>query len=210
MEKRKYFCTVKHRADILKPLLSAIIALTIGCQIQAKATGDGNRSDSVEVSLLTCSPHTEVYSLYGHTAIRYRNAATGEDWAFNYGVFNFRKPFFALRFAFGLTDYELGVIPYEYFEEEYRKTGRQVTEQVLNMTSDEKQRLYDALRINYLPENRVYRYNYFEKCERAMVTSTHDSVKFRVCELHIPKLQRRRKNAPCRLEADEVISYCDC
>ena len=161
MEKRKYFCTVKHRADILKPLLSAIIALTIGCQIQATAIGDGNRSDSVEVSLLTCSPHTEVYSLYGHTAIRYRNAATGEDWAFNYGVFNFRKPFFALRFAFGLTDYELGVIPYKYFEEEYRKTGRQVTEQVLNMTSDEKRRLYDALRINYLPENRVYRYNYF-------------------------------------------------
>ena len=30
-------------------------------------------ADSVEVSLLTCSPGTEVYSLYGHTAIRVKS-----------------------------------------------------------------------------------------------------------------------------------------
>ncbi len=29
------------------------------------------RMDSVEISLLTCQPHDEIYSLYGHTAIRY-------------------------------------------------------------------------------------------------------------------------------------------
>ncbi len=45
-------------------------------------------ADSVEVSLLTCSPGTEVYSLYGHTAIRVKSYTTGEDWVFNYGVFS--------------------------------------------------------------------------------------------------------------------------
>ena len=33
--------------------------------------------DSVEVSLLTCSPGTEVYSLYGHTAIRVKSYTRG-------------------------------------------------------------------------------------------------------------------------------------
>ena len=47
------------------------------------------RADSVEVSLLTCSPGTEVYSLYGHTAIRVKSYTTAEDWVFNYGVFSF-------------------------------------------------------------------------------------------------------------------------
>lgn len=121
--------------------------------------------DSVEVCLLTCSPHNEVYSLYGHTALRFHDMRTGEDWAFNYGIFNFNKPFFVLRFTFGITDYELGVVPYGRFKEAYRRYGSQVTEQVLNLTPEEKEKIYLALLDNYRPENRVYRYNYFyENC----------------------------------------------
>ena len=36
-----------------------------------------------------------------------------------------------------------------------------MTEQVLNLTSEEKLALNQALEENYQPENRVYRYNYF-------------------------------------------------
>ncbi len=118
--------------------------------------------DSIEVSLLTCQPHEEVYSLYGHTAIRYRERGLQEvDIAFNYGVFNFRKPFFVGRFVLGWTDYELGACPYPLFQEEYRRFGSRVTEQVLNLTREEKLRLKQALVENMKDENRVYRYNYF-------------------------------------------------
>ena len=119
--------------------------------------------DSVEVSLLTCQPHDEVYSLYGHTALRWHDLHqdTGSDIAFNWGVFNFNAPFFVIRFVFGLTDYELGGIPYRYFQEEYRRFGSLVTEQVLNLTSQEKAKLKEALNENLRPENRIYRYNYF-------------------------------------------------
>ena len=91
--------------------------------------------DSVEVSLLTCSPHEEIYSLYGHTALRWHDLRSGEDLAFNWGIFNFKKPYFVLRFVFGLTDYELGAIPMKYFMEEYRSVGSSVTEQVLDLTA---------------------------------------------------------------------------
>ena len=66
-----------------------------------------------------------------------------------------------LRFVFGLTDYELGPIPYQPFCSYYQEWGSSVTEQVLNLTSEEKMRLHTALAENLKPENRIYRYNYF-------------------------------------------------
>ena len=122
--------------------------------------------DSVEVSLLTCSPHEEIYSLYGHSAIRWHDLRSDgpvetRDIVFNWGMFNFNKPHFVLRFVFGLTDYELGVFPYSSFWPYYKKWGSSVTEQVLNLTNDEKRSLQQALAMNLRPENKVYRYNFF-------------------------------------------------
>lgn len=117
--------------------------------------------DSVEVSLLTCSPHEEIYSLYGHTALRYHDLRTGDDAIFNWGSFSFDAPFFVLRFVFGLTDYELAASPLSYFCAYYKEWGSSVTEQVLNLTPQEKMRIQEALKVNLMPDNRVYRYNYF-------------------------------------------------
>lgn len=154
------FAYVKYFADIIKPLvLSVVMLMAMGgvCGAQQRAP----QNDSIEVGLLTCQSGQKVYSLYGHTAIRYHDLRTGEDWAFNYGVFNTRKPFFILRFVFGLTDYELGVLPMDVFRQEYTREAREVTEQVLNLTTEEKIQLKNALAENYEPQNRVYRYNYF-------------------------------------------------
>ena len=130
--------------------------------IPVAAQEDLTPMDSVEISLLTCQPHDEVYSLYGHTAIRYHDLRPGGfDLAFNYGVFDFKKPHFVARFVFGLTDYELGAYPYKYFLEEYRRFGSMVTEQVLNLTAEEKLILHEALAMNLRPENKIYRYNFF-------------------------------------------------
>lgn len=119
--------------------------------------------DSVEYSLVTCSPHEEIYSLYGHTAIRMQDLhkSQSNDIVYNWGVFNFDAPHFVLRFVFGLTDYELEAARYDVFCNYYRYVGSSVTEQVLNLTSEEKVRLTQALAENCRPENKVYRYNYF-------------------------------------------------
>ena len=118
-------------------------------------------NDSIEISLLTCYPGDEVYSLYGHTAIRYKDHSKGIDLAINYGVFSFDKPFFVPRFVLGMTDYEMGIIPFSIFCEEYIRENRTVIQQTLNLTNKEKQAIISALGKNFLPENRVYRYNYF-------------------------------------------------
>lgn len=120
-----------------------------------------NEMDSVEISLITCTPHEEIYSLYGHTALLYRNLRTDEKIVFNYGMFNFQAPHFIARFVLGKTDYELGVAPLEPFCKYYRQWGSMVTEQVLNLNNQEKVRILTALETNLLPQNRVYRYNFF-------------------------------------------------
>ena len=160
MQNISYFCIVKHlRKDFCTFL--GIILMILPLKAAAQDSLLTNAMDSVEVSLLTCSPHEEIYSLYGHTALRWNDQRTQEDMAFNWGVFNFKKPYFVLRFVFGLTDYELGVVPMKYFMEEYRRVGSSITEQVLNLTAEEKINLYQALVKNLQPENRIYRYNYF-------------------------------------------------
>ena len=118
-------------------------------------------TDSIRFSLLTCAPGTEIYSLFGHTAIRYENYTRRIDVAFNYGMFSFNTPNFIFRFVAGETDYQLGITPYSYFEAEYAMRGSSVYQQVLNLTQSEKERLLTILENNYLPENRIYRYNYF-------------------------------------------------
>ena len=123
--------------------------------------GWGTVSDSVRVSLLTCAPGSEIYSLFGHTALRYENPTKGEDWVFNYGMFSFDTPNFVMRFVKGETDYQLGVIPFRYFEGEYAMRGSSVYQQELNLTSREKENIIRLLEDNYRPANRTYRYNYF-------------------------------------------------
>ena len=130
------------------------------------------QQDSLRVSLLTCSPGPEVYSLYGHTAIRVQTPSNspveGEnidseeafDLVFNYGVFDFRKPHFTWHFILGQTDYMIEPVPWKYFIIDYDRRGSSITEQELNLTSSEASRLLAALIENCMPENREYRYSF--------------------------------------------------
>ncbi|MDR1699150.1 MAG: DUF4105 domain-containing protein [Prevotellaceae bacterium] len=118
-------------------------------------------SPEARISLLTCAPGEEVYAKFGHTAIRVNDAANGIDEVFNYGIFDFSSDSFLYRFIKGETDYMLGTTSFDYLVWEYENRHSAVVEQVLNLTEEEKQNLFDALIVNSLPENRVYRYNYF-------------------------------------------------
>lgn len=123
-----------------------------------------NFGDSTKVSLLTCEPGEELYSRFGHSAIRIQNEA-GLDLVFNWGIFDFRTENFYLKFLMGHTDYLLGVSPTEYFLAEYRERNSRVWEQELDLTRKEKERLFELLNLNYEPQNRMYRYNFvFDNC----------------------------------------------
>ncbi|HET6567484.1 MAG TPA: DUF4105 domain-containing protein, partial [Rhodothermales bacterium] len=137
-------------------------------------------SDQAQLSLITVLPGDELYSLFGHSAFRVYDPATGVDELFNYGTFDFSNPVtFALKFAYGKMDYMLSTTSYPreaYLYATYEK--RPIIEQVLNLSPDQVRVVYQFLQTNALPENRTYRYDFlFDNCStrlRDVLTTTLD------------------------------------
>lgn len=122
-------------------------------------------SDSATVSLLTCSPGTEIYELFGHSGIRVLDKEKNIDVTFNYGLFDFNQDDFIYRFVRGKTDYEVGVTSTDYFLYSYIERGSGVMESVLNLSQSEKESIWLYLMENIQPENKTYRYNFiFNNC----------------------------------------------
>jgi Domain of unknown function (DUF4105) len=141
-------------------------------------------SEQAEISVITCGPYQgELYSAFGHSAIRVYDPKTGRDLAFNYGVFDFDQPNFYLNFTRGHLLYKLGYYPYDLFRDYYISHNRYVHEQVLELTQEQKQHVFDYLYWNIQPENVNYLYDYFynncaTKVRDVFVEVFNDSIKF--------------------------------
>ncbi len=137
-------------------------------------------SDKAEISVLTCSAGENLYSSFGHTAIRVYDPIVGLDETYNYGTFSFRTEGFYIKFLRRTLDFKLDRTSYEYFEKTYRRENRSVKEQILNLNQQQKQNIFTALEINNLEENRYYRYDhFFDNCAtrvRDMVFITFDDL----------------------------------
>jgi len=128
------------------------------------STSRAQDSCHLRISLLTCAPGEELYSSFGHTAIRVRDSTTDADLIYNYGTFDFGPDFYS-QFIRGKLLYALSVENFQDFLSEYQAESRSVVEQELRLTCGEKQRLYRALQVNSLEENRHYRYDFlFDNC----------------------------------------------
>ena len=51
------------------------------------------RSPGLQVSIITCGPGTDLYSVYGHSAVRIVDSMRGTDKVYNYGTFDFYAGF---------------------------------------------------------------------------------------------------------------------
>ena len=159
-----------------------ILYLTLWISLPSSAI---TLSPQAEISILTCAPGTELYSLFGHTAIRVSDPYQKIDAVFNYGTFDFRTPHFYLKYAKGLLLYQLSVTSYENFISSYILDDRSVWSQTLQLDSLTKQQLFDNLLKNQLPENRTYLYNFlFDNCSTRVRDMISESIKSPI-EWHI-------------------------
>ena len=119
--------------------------------------------ESTEISVLTCDPGTEIYSLFGHSALRIKNPRNGHDLVINWGLFEFSKSQFQFGYDFakGRLKYFMGIQSMSNFMVEYHRAKRGVREQVLNLNNQEKYQIIQLLEENYKPENRKYKYEFF-------------------------------------------------
>lgn len=122
-------------------------------------------SEKAEISVLTCATGSQLFSSFGHTAIRVQDISLGIDVVYNYGTFDFDKPNFILNFARGKLTYSLSRRRFENFLYDYEYEKRWVKEQILALDTEETNQLFKFLETNYLPENRDYLYDpLFNNC----------------------------------------------
>lgn len=147
--------------QIVKLKVSLFRVFIIGLLSLQPCSTFAQDSSHIRISLLTCTPGEELYSTFGHTAIRITDSSSVTDYVFNYGTFNFEDPSFYTRFVRGKLWYYLSVENFQDFKYAYQAENRGITEQVLNMHATEKIDLMEALYENVKDQNKFYQYDFF-------------------------------------------------
>jgi hypothetical protein len=136
----------------------------------------------IRISVLTCAPGQDLYSTFGHSAIRVIDSVDHSDIVYNWGTFDFGDPDFYTKFARGTLLYSLSDAYFKDFMVEYYEEKRSVYEQVLNITDDEKLKIYNAIQVNLSDSNRYYHYLFlYDNCTtRIRDILTNNTDKFHV------------------------------
>src|SRR5688572_10454408 len=139
------------------------VVLCISSLLPALALAQSTRPTAADpatfrYALLTMGPGKLIYERFGHNAIIVEGPPNG-DVAFNYGVFSFEQPNFLGRFIEGKMMYTMAAQRLDKTIEEYRKEGRWLLRQDLDLTREQKLRLWDIL---YAQHDKPYLYNYYD------------------------------------------------
>ena len=139
-----------------------ILAILLHLQTGFVSAQDSSR---LRISLLTCTPGDELYSIFGHSAIRIVDSSNaGNDYydlVYNYGTFNFDDDGFYVKFMRGKLLYFISLERFEDFRFLYQSTNRGITEQLLYLTEKEKAEIQFVLNENLKEENKYYKYDFF-------------------------------------------------
>jgi hypothetical protein len=143
----------------MKGFFASLICLLI--LLQSKPiNAQTDSACALRISVLTCSPGDDLYSLFGHNALRIIDTVKRTDIIYNWGTFDFNDPDFYLKFMRGKLLYFLDPNRLPDFLQEYQYEGRSVMEQVLNLSCGEKMEIKKAIDINMIGENRFYKYDF--------------------------------------------------
>ncbi len=128
----------------------------------ARANVNYHVGELPRMTLLTCSPGEELYTCFGHSAIRYTDTLNGEwvDFVFNYGTFEFSEGFY-LKFARGKLNYMLTVEEFGSFQQQYLYGGRGILENEFKLSAEQIRSLGALLIDNAKKENKYFQYDFF-------------------------------------------------
>ena len=145
--------------------MKKIILLLVLAFAMKSISAQTDTTARLQISVITCSPGDELYSIFGHTAIRVLDSANQTDVIYNYGTFDFDDPNFLIKFTRGKLDYFLSTDEPARFFSSYQAEKRSITEQVLFLSNTEKRNIQDALIKNLSGNNKYYKYDFlFDNC----------------------------------------------
>ena len=152
-------------------------------------------SPEAKISVLTIGPGESLNDAFGHNGFRIKDNSLGIDVVYGYGEYDFDAPNFYLKFAQGKLNYLISRHNFSDIVYHYSQNNRNIDEQVLNLTKEEKQKLFNFLENNYKPENRRYLYDFFyDNCATRIrdvaIKATDRSIDFNVPKNFEPKTFR--------------------
>ncbi|MCA0349701.1 MAG: DUF4105 domain-containing protein [Bacteroidetes bacterium] len=149
-------------------------------------------SENTQISILTCGRGEELYSTFGHTALRIKDETNQLDIVYNYGMFDFRTENFYLKFVKGDLQYFMNVTSFDDFILEYQMDKREVVEQTLDLSITKKQELFNLLNNNLFSTEKYYTYKFIDRNCTTMVANKLNEI---YKEIHFEKVD------------DKTISY---
>lgn len=163
------------KTSLLKNVFICILLLI---SISTSLAQNAVLSNNASISVMTCGTGNEIYSLFGHTAIRVRDVQNDLDVVYNYGAFDFDTPNFVLQFTKGNLDYFITNNRYVDFISQYNYEKRDVYEQELNISLELKQELFDNLSQSMLSDERLYQYKFIDNnCTSKVVDVINKTLK---------------------------------
>ncbi len=144
-----------------KITITTILLLLFSIAISANKIFEEN----LEVRLLIIGQGDPVYSSWGHIGLAIKNEKNNMDIFFDFGNFVPAKDEFVKNFAYGRMLYEANAIQTERYISYQKYLNRNITEYTLNLSAENKLKMYNDLSNIVLPENRYYLYhNYNDNC----------------------------------------------
>lgn len=176
----------------LLPLL-----LLFGLFITSQLVAQDSTKARLQISVLTCASGEDVYTAWGHTAIRIVDSAKQTDLVYNFGTFDFDTPNFLVEFIKGNLQYFLSVDYFQNFIAEYQYFGRSIKEQVLILTDAEKAKWQIALQKNLEGNNRYYLYNFItDNCTTRVKDGLYQFTNYQVPPSNIKSFRTHVVAAP--------------
>lgn len=182
--------------------MKRIIALLFFALVFSGTKAQLELSPNAEVSLYTCGMGDDLYALFGHTAIRIKDESQSLDRVYNYGTFSFGQGFYT-KFTMGQLNYKLSAYGFQGFLSEYEYYQRSIKKQVLNLDQVQKEKLYNLLEVNALPQNAYYLYDFFyDNCS----TRPRDIIEKVTGKINYPDLDGESPKSFRQL-IDEYLAY---
>lgn len=119
------------------------------------------RGAPLQVAIYIYGPGDAVFEKFGHIALAITDPRTGEDIAYNWGMFDFDQPNFLGRFLTGDTRYWMAGYPTYAFNAVYQAQNRSIRKLSLALTATQRGALADFVAWNAREQNRYYRYDYY-------------------------------------------------
>ena len=148
---------------LLLPILVSLSCFLSPAAASPAAASPGERAPrtGIEIFVLTFGPGDHPFSKFGHNAVLVVDHLRGIDRVYNFGTFSANSPTLLLDFMQGKLMYWVSVSRQASTLTAYARDNRDIEAQRLNLTPSETKALVEALRVNALPENRFYQYDYY-------------------------------------------------